>query len=112
MGNIISSLAQRIYPLRKKLNKIFSSGTASSGEPAASATNSIHQFRIPGIDGKEIDLSAYKGKKILLVNTASECGFTPQYAPLQELHEKYGSKLAVIGFPANNFGAQEPGNEN
>jgi len=74
--------------------------------------NSIHQFSIPGIDGKEINLADYKGKKILLVNTASECGFTPQYAPLQSLHEKYGEKLAVIGFPSNNFGAQEPGNEN
>jgi glutathione peroxidase len=76
------------------------------------AKNSIHQFRIAGIDGKEIDLASFKGKKILLVNTASECGYTPQYAPLQMLHEKYGDRLAVIGIPSNNFGAQEPGSEN
>jgi len=76
------------------------------------ASSSIHRFHIPGIDGNEIDLAAFKGKKILLVNTASECGFTPQYETLQTLHEKFSHKLVVIGFPANNFGAQEPGNEN
>jgi glutathione peroxidase len=61
------------------------------------------------MEGKEIDFSAYKGKKILIVNTASACGYTPQYADLQKLYEKYGDKLVIIGFPANNFGAQEPG---
>jgi glutathione peroxidase len=70
---------------------------------------SIYDFKVAGLDGKEIDFSAFKGKKILVVNTASECGFTPQYAELQKLHEKYGDKLVVIGFPANNFKGQEPG---
>lgn len=70
---------------------------------------SIYDFTLKSIEGKEIPLSQYKGKKILLVNTASECGFTPQYADLQKLHEQYGSKVVVLGFPANNFGAQEPG---
>ncbi len=72
---------------------------------------SIYNFTLKGIDGKEISLSQYKGKKLLLVNTASECGYTPQYEALQKFHEKYGDKIVVLGFPANNFGGQEPGND-
>lgn len=70
---------------------------------------SIYDFKVPALDGGTIDFSAFKGKKILVVNTASECGFTPQYAELQELHKKYGKNLVIVGFPANNFGGQEPG---
>ena len=73
--------------------------------PAAS----VHDFKVPGLDGKSIDLAKYKGKKILIVNTASKCGYTPQYADLEKLYEQYKDKLVVIGFPANNFGQQEPG---
>ena len=73
------------------------------------AQNSIYDFNITTIDGKIISLSSFKGKKMLLVNTASECGFTSQYQELQELHQKYGEQLVIIGFPANNFGGQEPG---
>ena len=72
-------------------------------------TNSLYEFSFKSIDGKILDLSIYKGKKILIVNTASECGFTPQYEGLQELYSKYKDKVVVIGFPANNFGEQEPG---
>lgn len=75
-----------------------------------SSPSSIYEFKPISIDGKVVDLSIYKGKKILIVNTASECGSTPQYADLEKLYEKYKSKLVVIGFPANNFGKQEPGN--
>jgi glutathione peroxidase len=71
--------------------------------------NSIHQFSVPAIDGGTINFSDFKGKKILLVNTASECGFTPQYTQLQELHDNFKNKVAVVGVPANEFGAQEPG---
>ena len=71
--------------------------------------NSIYDFKVAGLDGKEIDFSKFKGKKVLVVNTASKCGYTPQYADLQKLHEKYGNKLVIVGFPANNFGEQEPG---
>jgi len=71
--------------------------------------DNVHDFTITSIDGKEVRLSQFKGKKLLLVNTASECGFTKQYAGLQELSEKYADKVVVIGFPANNFGGQEPG---
>ncbi len=73
------------------------------------AQESIHEFSAPALAGGEINFAEFKGKKILIVNTASECGFTPQYAQLQELWEAYGEKLVVIGFPANNFGSQEPG---
>lgn len=69
----------------------------------------IYQFKVEGLTGGTIDFSAFKGKKILIVNTASKCGFTPQYAQLEELYEKYKDRLVIVGFPANNFGAQEPG---
>lgn len=70
---------------------------------------SIHSFKVEGLEGDTIDFSAYKGKKILVVNTASACGYTPQYKELQSLYEKYKDKLVIVGFPANNFGGQEPG---
>jgi len=70
---------------------------------------SIYDFKVPGLLGNEIDLAQFKGKKIMIVNTASKCGNTPQYADLEKLHEKYKDKLVIIGFPANNFGEQEPG---
>jgi len=70
---------------------------------------SIYDFKVSGLDGTSIDFSAYKGKKIMIVNTASKCGNTPQYEDLEKLYEKYKDKLVIIGFPANNFGGQEPG---
>lgn len=69
----------------------------------------IYQFSFTSIDGDTVELSQFKGKKLLLVNTASKCGFTPQYKELEELSKRFGDKLVVIGFPANNFGSQEPG---
>ncbi|NCX95362.1 MAG: glutathione peroxidase [Chitinophagia bacterium] len=69
----------------------------------------IYSFKVDGLTGGTIDFSAYKGKKILIVNTASECGYTPQYEGLEKLNKKYAGKLVIVGFPANNFGAQEPG---
>lgn len=67
-------------------------------------------FTLKGIDGKDVDLARYKGKVVLLVNVASECGYTPQYKGLQELHEKHAKEgLVVIGIPSNDFGKQEPG---
>ena len=70
---------------------------------------SIYDFKINSLEGEPIDFSAYKGKTLLIVNVASKCGFTPQYADLQQLQEQHGSKITILGFPANNFGAQEPG---
>lgn len=69
----------------------------------------LYDFKVPGLEGNTIDFSKYKGKKILIVNTASACGYTPQYADLQKLYEAHKSNLVIIGFPANNFGGQEPG---
>jgi glutathione peroxidase len=70
---------------------------------------SFYDFKVAGLDGKPIDFSQYKGKKVLIVNTASKCGNTPQYADLQRLYDKYKNSLVIVGFPANNFGEQEPG---
>lgn len=72
---------------------------------------SIHRFKVKSIEGATIDFSAFKGKKILIVNTASECGYTPQYEDLQKLYDQYKNKLVIVGFPANNFGGQEPGSD-
>jgi glutathione peroxidase len=69
-------------------------------------------FTMKSIDGKDVDLSKYQGRVVLMVNVASECGYTPQYAGLEELHKKYASKgLSILGFPSNNFGGQEPGTD-
>ncbi|HLZ17623.1 MAG TPA: glutathione peroxidase [Cyclobacteriaceae bacterium] len=73
------------------------------------APGSLYDLKINSLEGKEIDFSQYKGKTLLIVNVASKCGYTPQYADLQKFHELYGSKVTLLGFPANNFGAQEPG---
>jgi len=70
---------------------------------------SIYDFKMKSLDGKEIDFSQYRGKSLLIVNTASKCGYTPQYEDLEKLHDQFGDKVAVLGFPANNFLWQEPG---
>jgi glutathione peroxidase len=72
---------------------------------------SIHSFKVKSIEGGVIDFSKFKGKKILVVNTASKCGYTPQYEALEKVYEQYKDKLVIVGFPANNFGAQEPGSD-
>lgn len=71
--------------------------------------NSIYDFKVKGLDEGEINFAGFKGKKILIVNTASECGYTPQYEDLEKLYRQYKDKLVIVGFPANNFGEQEPG---
>jgi glutathione peroxidase len=85
--------------------------TASRPEEIVSEEGSIfYMFKIRSLDGDTIDFNKYKGKKVLVVNTASKCGFTPQYEELQKLNEQYGDKVTVLGFPCNQFGGQEPGN--
>lgn len=83
-------------------------------KPAAPLqSQTIYDFKVEALNGGTIDFSAFKGKKILIVNTASKCGFTPQYEDLEALYKKYQGRLVIIGFPANNFFSQEPGsNEN
>src|SRR6201985_3537976 len=69
----------------------------------------VYEFKLTNIDGKPFNLAQYKGKKVLIVNTASKCGFTPQYKELQKLADTYKDKLVVVGFPATTFGQQDPG---
>jgi glutathione peroxidase len=83
--------------------------TGKSEEENQPVEGSIYDFKIPSIEGKEIDFNQFKGKKLLIVNTASKCGYTPPYEGLQKRHEQYGDKVAILGFPANNFLWQEPG---
>jgi len=81
---------------------------AAAGPPA----KSIYDFQMKDIDGKDVKLDKYKGKVVMVVNTASKCGYTPQYEGLQAIFDKYKDQgLVVLGFPANNFGGQEPGTE-
>ena len=77
---------------------------------SAFAAESVHDFKMNSLRGKEVDLANYKGKVLLIVNTASQCGLTPQYEQLQAMHEEYKAKgLVILGFPCNQFGKQEPG---
>jgi glutathione peroxidase len=91
----------------KNLALVFSLILVSS---VAFSQQSFYDFKVKDIDGKDFDLSSLKGKKVLVVNTASKCGLTPQYTQLQSIFETYGGdKFTIIGFPANNFASQEPG---
>ena len=92
--------------------KITFKGTAvhTQGELPA-VGSSAPDFKLTASDLSEKGLGSFKGKKIMFVNVASKCGFTPQYAELQEVHEKYGDKVVIIGFPCDQFGGQEPGTE-
>jgi glutathione peroxidase len=87
----------------------FLANSLSSKEPQGPVANSIYDFKLKSLDGKEIDFAQYKGKKLLIVNTASKCGKTPQYEGLEKIHEQFRDKITVLGFPANNFLWQEPG---
>ncbi|MDP6457571.1 MAG: glutathione peroxidase [Candidatus Marinimicrobia bacterium] len=90
------------------LRAMFTSRVLSPDENVSPKT-SIYEYSANLIDGKEISLEQFKGKKMLFVNVASKCGYTPQYKGLQKLHEELGDKVAILGFPANNFFRQEPG---
>lgn len=89
----------------------FNSASADQqpSQQVAVQQKSIYDFKVEALDGSTIDFAAFKGKKILVVNTASKCGYTPQYEELEKLYEKYKDRLVVVGFPANNFLSQEPG---
>ncbi len=88
----------------------FSQGKiATKGANATEGTKKLHDFKVKTLEGKEVDLSIYKGKKVVVLNVASECGFTPQYADWQKFYDANKDKVVVLGFPANNFGGQEPG---
>ena len=109
---LLPLLKRLVYVPRQFLRRILSPASKPAHvDHVARPHASIYNLSVEGIDGKKIPFSQFKGKKMLLVNTASECGFTPQYKPLQQLHEQYGDRLVVIGFPSNDFGEQEPGDE-
>lgn len=92
------------------IKHLFSDKKAVATKPTnVTVKGSFYDFKMNTLDGKPFDFSQFKGKKVVLINTASKCGYTPQYADWQKFHETYGSKVVVIGFPANNFGGQEPG---
>ena len=86
----------------------FLSGKLSSGRKTQ-LEGSIYDFKMISLEGEEIDFARYKGKSLLIVNTASKCVYTPQYADLEKLHDIYGDQVVVLGFPANDFLWQEPG---
>ncbi|MCD9615587.1 MULTISPECIES: glutathione peroxidase [Chryseobacterium] len=105
---------KKIFLLLLSFIAFLQSCTNQKSEVSKAKTNelmgkTIYDFKVESLDGKEINFADFKGKKILIVNTASECGFTPQYADLEKVYEQYKDKLVVVGFPANNFGGQEPG---
>lgn len=90
----------------KKINSKPQNASIMSSENA----KSFYDFKLKSLDeSEEISFEKYKGKKVLLVNVASKCGFTPQYEGLQKLHEEYGNNVVILGFPSNEFGGQEPG---
>lgn len=72
---------------------------------------SLYDFTLDDLEGNPVNLADYKGKPVVIINVASKCGFTKQYADWQKFHEEYGSKITILGFPANNFGSQEPGSD-
>jgi glutathione peroxidase len=90
-------------PITLLFFSLFFSPAANKNIPA-----SIYDFKVPGLQGGEIDFSQFRGKKILIVNTASKCGHTPQYEGLERLYKLYKDRLVIVGFPANNFLFQEP----
>lgn len=105
MGTLI--LSASLYAT----NHIIPAATQSMKE-LQKEKNTIYQFKVTDLNGKEFDFASLKGKKVLIVNTASECGLTPQYRQLQSLYNEFEDKnFVIVGFPANNFGAQEPGSD-
>ena len=105
----VLTIATTMLVCAAKPNNMPSTNHDSTKTTVPVALKSIYDFKVEALDGGTIDFAKYKGKKILVVNTASKCGYTPQYEGLEKLYEKYKDKLVIIGFPANNFGGQEPG---
>ena len=101
-----------LFPIQFIMATIFFSNSTLNAEGYTSSMKSFYDLQLNDINGEEIDLQSFKGKKVLLVNVASKCGYTDQYADLQELYETHGDKLEIIGIPCNDFGRQEPGSAN
>jgi glutathione peroxidase len=97
----LSTLVKGLFSDKKEVAE------APANVPAPAKT--LYDFTVKSIDGKTVPLSGFKGKKVVILNTASECGYTPQYADWEKFYKAHGDKVIVLGFPANNFGGQEPG---
>ena len=95
-----------IYILRERIFKV---NEKAPDNNMIANENNFYKLSANDIDGNKIDFSQFKGKKLLIVNVASKCGYTSQYKDLQELHKKYNDKITILAFPSNNFGFQEPG---
>ena len=105
---IAASLALLVSCQDRAQAPAMAASTANTSEPMAKET--IYQYKVKDLSGKEFDFASLKGKKVMVVNTASKCGLTPQYKDLEALYEQYKSKgFVIVGFPANNFAEQEPG---
>ncbi len=102
---------RRMKGLVYRIIKYLSPENTMTNTSNVNPPESIYNIPVVDIQGRTSSLEAFRGKKMLIVNTASECGYTPQYESLQELHKNYGDRVAVLAFPSNDFGAQEPGDE-
>lgn len=110
--NLKQKILKRLYPLIMRLgSSTDGKGKIIQNEKKANPKVPFHSLKTTQNNGQELDFSKYKGKKVLLVNTASNCGFTGQFEELQQLHEKLEDKIAIIGFPANDFKEQEKGSD-
>lgn len=109
--SIIRKIIKKFYPLQMKISKFTGMGTkVFENENEVIAPQDFYSLKAILNNGEEVPFEKYKGKKVLIVNLASQCGFTPQYKELESLHEK-NKNLYILGFPANNFGEQEPGSD-
>ncbi|MFC0264192.1 glutathione peroxidase [Fontibacter flavus] len=111
METLQQKILRFFYPVVRKLGKISKNGTILENKKNSEPKKSFYELKATLNNGQETDFSVFKGKKVLLVNTASNCGYTGQYAELQSLHEKFGDKLAILAFPANDFAEQEKGDD-
>ena len=107
MSTIKQKILKRIYPLIRKAAKNTRNGAVISNDQHIAPTTSLYDLEVLLSGGETLDMGTFKGKKILLVNSASDCGYTGQYEELQGLYETAGEKVAIIAFPANDFGMQE-----
>jgi glutathione peroxidase len=109
MKNLLLLISVIFFACQQSATRPDSLESVSLTNQTTSMENTFYDFKIKDINGQEVDFNSFKGKKIMIVNVASKCGYTKQYAALQELNEQYGDKIVILGFPANNFGGQEPG---
>lgn len=109
--SIIRSIIASTYSLRMKISKLTGMGIyIRENRNKVNPPENFYSLKANSNSGQEISFERYKGKKVLIVNLASQCGFTPQYEELESLHQR-NKDLVILGFPANNFGAQEPGSD-